>query len=440
MASGLSALLAHQRAADTAGHNIANASTAGYRRQRLDLASRVPPAVPGTPQVGTGVLAVALERTTDVLADAAVRADAGGAGAALARADLLGRTEGLLGAYPDDLTTAVSRLAAAFDDLAVSPQSAATRTVALSSLEELASGVREAAQRLDAVEVAATSALGPLVDDVTTLASEVAALHRPIAEARALGQEPNELLDRRDTVLDRLGELTGARVTPRADGGVEVRVGASPLVQGPSTSPLRLSAGPPVAVLDVAGDPVRAGGRLGGTLAVLSADVPGLRGALDRSATDVRDALNAASAAQFDLSGAPGGPLLTGTDARSLAVAPGLTAATLAASASGAADDGNGALALGTAVREGRPGAPAVGAALSEVGATAGALLAGARRATAAALSTRDASVARREATTGVSLDEEMVDLVRSQQAYTAATRVISAVDEMVQTLLGMVR
>ena len=184
-------------------------------------------------------------------------------------------------------------------------------------------------------------------------------------------------------------------------------------------------------------------GEVGGYLAVTTVDLPNLRTMLDNVAVGLKNAVNTAQAAGTDLNGTAGKPFFTGTDAATIAVDPTLTGADIAASASGAANDGNNALVLAglrgktDAVTFADGTKASVGDALRAVGGKLGALAAGAE-ATHSATNTSLASADKsRQSSNGVSIDEEMVDLVKYQHAYSAAAKVVSTADAMLDTLIN---
>jgi flagellar hook-associated protein 1 FlgK len=144
-----SALAAQQLAIETAGHNIANAQTEGYSRQRVELA-------PASAQrwlygsVGTGVAVTDVRRARDVLLDGAVRRETGGDAAASARRELLGAVEEVLGEPSDTgLANALDAFWSSWSELATSPTSAAARSVVVQRASAAASTLNGFDARLD---------------------------------------------------------------------------------------------------------------------------------------------------------------------------------------------------------------------------------------------------------------------------------------------------
>jgi len=448
---GASALAASQRAVETAAHNVANSTVEGYTRQRLSVTSSAPAAgtagMRGSGMLGTGVSIVSIDRLRSALADVAVRSEASTAGTAGARAEVLSRAEDVLGPYGSGLPDSLSKLWSSFEQLQRTPSTPAARQLALDAAATVADGFRDAAGQLDQIRSDALAGMQTQVTDVNAAASEIAGLNRQIADALVGGQQPNDLLDRRDLALDRLATLAGATSRVRADGMVDVSIGTEVLVRGTTTSELALThTAPPDGasgadpVLTLGGRPATPGGALAGGTAVLTTDLRQFESELDAVASAIGTAVNAQQAAGFDATGQAGQPLFTGTRAREFAVSATMTPSGLAASATqvagGSPHDGENALLL---ARLRDPGSDGVSLddRLNGLAATLGSRAASAVRAADAADAGLNGVVEQRSAANGVSVDEEMIDLVKFQHAYDAAARVISIADGMLDTIIN---
>lgn len=442
LGTGVSALRAAQRQLEGAAHNVANVNTPGYSRQRVELvASRPSPGVYGVRgdgQRGTGVTIADVIRVRSALTDAAFRSEASVAAGADARAEVLARAEQVLGPVDAGLPSSLAAFWDSWDQLAMAPEDPASRQGVLDASAGLAAQVRSAAAQLGRVQDETFAKASEAVGEANRLAGDVAALNTATADALVGQQSPNDLMDQRDVLVDRLVALTGGTVRTGDLGSVDVYVGTRAIVRGGAVDELRVSTGQPAAVTWAPdGVAVTAGGRLGALVELSRQTLPGMRAELDAFATGLRDLLNTAHAAGFDQDGNPGGPLFAATSAADLAVAPGLTARGLAASAGGQAADGNNALAVG-ALRT----APAVGTStlLEAVQGFAGRLgsqAASAQRAAATAAGVMGDLEQERAEQSSVSIDEEMVDIVRFQHAYEAAARVVTAADEMLDRLIN---
>ena len=440
---GTSGLLAQQRVLDQAAHDLANATTPGHTRTRVGLLPGIttPANGLGAGEVGTGVVTGDVVRYRDDLLDQAARRSLSDAGSAEARSEWLGRAQDVLGRAPDDVGGTLSGFWASFDDLVVDPTGGAARDGVLSAGGRVAAGLNRAAERLDRLTDDVHASLDARAAEVTALSAQVARLNGLVAEATVRGDVPADLMDQRDVALDRLSELVGATdVLPDADGGVEVRVGGAVLVSGTRAKTLEVdhTGGGLPTLRTASGQAVRAEGSVAGDLAALG-DLAGVRAGVDDLTVRVRDQVNAAHAAGFGLDGVGGRDFFTGTGARDLAVDPSLGRDQVAASASGARADGDHALLLAGLRGQAVAGRTATDQATDLGGrlGTAGRDAAWAARGAAAAA---DGAEQRRLAAHAVNLDEATVQVMQAQHAYAASAQVVRAADELLQTLLGMMR
>ena len=321
------------------------------------------------------------------------------------------------------------------------------RQATLDAAAQVAGGLNDAASQLARIRSDNTAQLGDEAVEVNGLTRSVAELNDSIAAALAAGQAPNDLLDTRDLALDRLAALAGATSTRHDNGVVDVTIGGRPVVTGSSSVEVTLTSTPPPAgsvgddpVLQVGGTTVVTGGSMGGRVRVATTDLRDIERQLDDVATTIQSTVNDQHAQGYDLHGNAGGPVFVGSSARDIAVDPALTPDRLAASGrqvvGGNALDGENANAL-AALRQAGPGGVSLGDRLVGLATTLGSRAGDAARSADAADASLSGLTEQRSAADGVSLDEEMVDLVRFQHSYDAASRVISIADGMLDTLIN---
>ncbi len=442
---GASGLYAAQRAVEVAAHNVANANNETFTRQRVTIQSALP--TPGTAGMrgdgdrGTGVTILDITRLRDRLADVSYRTEASITGATQARADALARADTLLGTFGDGAPQSLSGFLASWNQLSLTPGDASARSSVLASGQRLAESLNSAATQLTTVGHEVALRVTDDVDELNGLLTSVAKLNYEIVKATTSDRSPNDLLDQRDAALDRISRLTGAKIDPQADGSVTVSIGGVNLVQGITAATVAASGTEPVTV-SVNGSTLALGGEIGGYVATVGIDLPSYRAQLDALAVGLRDVLNAAHRAGTGADGSTGVDFFVGTDAATLAINPGLTTDSVAASQSGASADGNNALTIATALRQGvAVGTQNFGDALRTFGGRVAQAGTDATRNAHTAQASLNAAQAARSSLNGVSVDEEMVDLVKFQHSYEAAARVISIADSMLDKLINeMVR
>ena len=439
--TALSGLFAAQAAINVTSDNIANANTPGHTRQRVDLVERRPHNMP-IGQVGSGVDVAAITRARDEFLDGRVRAGSAAAARLGVRADILGRLESALGEPGGGIGTALSELFSSFEDLALDPSEQASRRSVIGALEAVAEQVRQLASEWDRVSTLTGEEQTSATTEVNDLLRELVGVNRGLVEGAATGGENNGLLDRRDMIMDRLAELGGFTFVEQEHGIIRVSSAGIGLVD--HTSVIELVNDPTTGAVTIpTGQQVNVSGMLGGYQSVIGTDLAELRNGLDTFAEEFTTILNATHAAGFTPSGTAGGDLLAiGIDgARSLTVAISGPDA-LAAAGSGppvAEFDADNAEALANLrndlVADG--GTTSLEGLWRNVVVDAGSRSASARSSGQAQLQLQQAAEAARSNAHGISLDEEMVNLIRYQRAYEAAGRVITAIDEMIDLLVN---
>jgi flagellar hook-associated protein 1 FlgK len=446
---GASGLYASQRAVEVASQNIANAGVAGYSRQQVNLAAATPS--PGNTgarndgMIGNGVTITSVSRLHDMLADVTYRSETASDGYAGARATTLDSAQSILGAVDSGASASLDTFFSSFNALATSPSTLASRDGVLNAGGDVARSLNDASKQLTAITQNVANQVSGDVTQINNLAAQVGQLNGSILAASATGQTPNDLMDARDRAVDQLSQLAGVQTNTRTNGVVDVFVGSTSLVRGVDSYPLtagsNASGAPTVSFAD--GTPATLGGQVGGYMSVTTIELPGLQAQLDTFANSLISSVNAVHAAGTGLDGSTGVAFFTGGGAATIAVNPGLTAQKVAASVTGAANDGDNAAALfqlrnsTTAVSLSGGGTSSLSEALSTLAGRLGSLAAGSAQiqtATTAAVGSADKS---RASLNGVSVDEEMVDLLKYQHSYEAAAKVISTADSMLDTLIN---
>jgi flagellar hook-associated protein 1 FlgK len=442
--TSLRGLLAQQRLLDTTGHNIANVSTQGYSRQEATLVASPALEIPAGgiaggagAHLGSGVDVQAFRRVRDQFIDLQYRGQNTNLGQWKARAAALDQAEGAL-AEPGEngINELLNKFWDSWSDLAGANGNdvGAAKQAVVESGVALADAFRTVRAQIAQVqsqtyaeysELARPAGPGDPGGEVAQIATDIASLNDTIKRFVTVGDIPNDLLDRRDQLLDQLSEFGQISVDGQADGTINVSFVDS--VSAGTTYSVVTGvnatwAGPP------AGDAWAPGGRLGG---LLDASKPGgtLDGylaTLDTIAGNLVSTVNGALGSSFFDAGA-------GPTAATIDVAAGLRAdpQTLptGTGASGSRD-------LALAVSQLRDGA-SVDQAYRAFVAQVGSNTREATRQEANAQVLTDAVENRRQSVSGVSLDEEMSNLVRFQRSYQASARAMSTLDEMLDVLIN---
>lgn len=443
LSSALSALRYNRVAMDVASGNVANAGTQGYARRQVIGQATGAPAVPAMwsrwdVAGGDGVQPGGVNRMVDPLLDARARTEHADLSFANSRAASLVRFETTLGEPGDNgVAAALTAFKQGWHDVANNPGDNASRSQLLARAETLRSSIATQDRAVTTEWADQRTRLGVLGTEVNQVASQLAKLNDGLRSAYVAGTDAGVLLDQRDVLTLRLAELTGSKVTLNADTTVDVTVAGQPLVTGNAATAVVVSGS---GTLDGAGaDPVTltvngtaispTAGEMGGVLTVLTQDLPQYRAGLDAFVATLANAVNTQHQAGNDRTGNPGTPFFTGTTAATLAVAITDPAKVAAADPlKGNLDNGNaivlGGLDLGA--RDYRELITSFGVDVSSANQAA------ANQTVVAAQV--DGS---REALSGISVDEEMVNLLAAQRGYEGAARVLTAVDSMLDTLIN---
>ena len=448
------ALRAHQLAVDVASHNIANAQSPGYSRQRVLLRPLVIPGGPGAPagllaNPGAGVDARDLHRVRDTFLDFQARQALGSASQWQTTAAALQRTEVTLGEPSDTgLSAAMSQFWGGWHDVVNTPESPAARSSLINAGSALAS--RFKAMRSDLVSQRGDldTQVVDIARQVNDAAAEISGLNVQIAQFEAGGAQASDLRDRRDVLLDGLAKLGPMTYTEQTDNTVTVFWGSHTLVQANTAQNVGTQADPgqpgmnrlyfttDSAVLDTSG------GKLGGLTNARDVAIPGVIAKLDALAAGLITSINGAHSSGFGLDNSTGNAFLTGTDAATIGVDPvvaGSPEKVAAAGSANAAGDSAKALAIANLqLQQLMSGSSQTfdeyyGNAVTVLGAD----VAQARNNADGAALVSEHIERQRQSVSGVNIDEEVTNLNMSQHAYNASARVITTIDQMLDTLIN---
>ncbi len=444
---GRHSLLAQQMALQTAGHNLANAATPGYHRQRVEMEATLPE-LTAFGALGTGVRVETIRRIEDRFLELSVQREIPLHARFSARAAVMAEAELAFGEPTDGgMQSLLEQFYDSWDDLASSPEDAGARESVVRNAMSLAGSIRTARLRFDERRGALTGEVRAAVDDANRVLHELERVNRGILAQNARGADLGDLADRRDLLAETLADLVGAQATVDEDGTATVRIGGRVILQAEIVGEIAWDDGPAQAPV-VAGRALEAGdldGRVGGLMEARDGDLAEAIRRLDELAARLASDVNALHESGIDAHGRTGGAFFSlggvGSDgvtnaAVSLAVDANIVRDSSRVAAGGTNAAGDNAIALEiAALRSRRDGATGLLAALVvDVGSRA-------RESADLARGQEfvvDAIRAQRESVVGVSLDEEGANLLRFQRSYQASAQLISIADEMAQTILAL--
>ncbi len=453
--TAVKALRAHQLAVDVASHNIANAQSPGFSRQRVLLR---PIGLDGSDhfsrdsllgKAGFGVDASDVNRVRDVFLDFQWRQARAATEQNKTLSQALSQVEVVFNDPSDDgLNALFGKFWAAWHDVVNDPESAAARTTLVNSTTTLTTRIQQAYSDISAQRADINRSVSMTADRINAAAGEIASLNLQIKQVELNGDMANDLRDRRDLLLDQLSGIAQISYSEQADSTVAVYLGNHELVFGNAARAINAVADPSNPGMDKLvfqqdGTDVASGsGELRGLLDARDTALPGLLAKLDTLASGLITSVNGIHSTGFGLDNTTGLPFFTGAGARDIAL-NGVLAANpqqiAAAAAANAKGDGSKALAIADLqLAQTMAGGTLTfdqyyGNLVSVLGAdvTRAKGLADSGDLMATHLDTL------RQSVSGVNIDEEMTNLNASQHAYDAAARVITSIDEMLDTLIN---
>jgi flagellar hook-associated protein 1 len=347
---GTSGLIAFQRGLTVTGHNISNAATEGYSRQRVELNTRTPQFA-GNGYIGTGVEIGGVNRVFDQFVENQLRTATSSSAQHSVFYDYAKRVDALLANPDSGLAPGLQSFFAAVQDVATDPTSLPARQVMIAEAESLSDRFGFLFQRLEDQRTLVNGQIETTVAEINSLAQSLADLNAGIvgATGRGGGAPPNDLLDQRDRLVRELAERVDVTTVPQDDGALNIFIGngqslvvgstASSLTAAPlGEDPMQVGVGYVAASGGQVADISRfmTGGRLGALLDLRSSVLDTAQNALGLTAQGLARSFNEQHALGQDLQGALGGsffdvpePQVLGRTGNSATGAPMVTIADL---------------------------------------------------------------------------------------------------------------
>jgi flagellar hook-associated protein 1 FlgK len=448
---GRRALQANQFGISVTGQNIANVNTYGYTRQSAQFNEAAPTQF-GRYAIGNGVTISGVQSFRNQFIESRLQVETGISGRLAARRDPLSAVETTLqGTDSSGLQNAMNNFFGAYRDLEANPNSLALRAAVTQQGAALANAFHSTRSRLDDIRRGTDEQVRSTVGQVNEMTGRVASLNAQIRQAEGAGGNASSLRDQRGVIVSQLAEMTGARSIENSDGTVTLTIGEGrPLVTGDQAKQLGVSDTPPLGLAAITLD--------GDTAVFDEGSIRGLQDAiasagaqidsLDGLAAQVVGRVNNLHSSGTDLDGAAGTNFFSATGP--------VTAANISVNAVVA---GNPRLVVASPlVTPGATGTVAgeIANLLTDPNTTVGlrtgsfssifsSMLTDAGTQVRSAdddLETQAAIMsqlsAQRDSVSGVSLDEEAINLLQYQKAYDAAARFLKVADEMTQTILSL--
>ncbi|GAV22536.1 flagellar hook-associated protein FlgK [Carboxydothermus pertinax] len=460
--TALSSLRAQQLALDITSHNIANSNTPGYTRQRVNFAPNTPfpvpslfaPMQPG--QVGTGVVVASIERVRDTFMDIEYRKEVMNLGYWETRSDALDKIQLIINEPSDTgLNQLMDKFWNAWQELSKNPENLATRAVVQQTAQALAETFNHLRGQLDSLQNDLDFAVQTNVEEINSIARQIRDINDQIYKTNIVKFNANDLMDQRDELLNKLAKIIDFTLIDNNDGTVSIDIGGKKLVDGLNVNSFKVvknangffdvqwSDGTPVNLTAQKGE-------LSSNIVARDVDVQKMKDYMDSLANTLITEVNNLHHQGFVLgstSPTPDGPdFFTGTDAKTIALSSAVSNNLNNIAAGATNSSGDGGIALQIAQLKDKltmvlPGSTTPTATFNDFYRTIVSRLGvdaqeADRMYQNEQLLTKNLNNKRMESG-GVSIDEEMTNMILYQNAYNAAARIVTAIDEMMDIVIN---
>jgi flagellar hook-associated protein 1 FlgK len=439
-------LSTYQRAMDITSHNIANAGNSSYSRQRALLGTSKPQYMQGL-EWGTGVTIDRIDRARNQYIDNSMRTGLQNFSSNEKRASVLGRVEQFFGEpSASGLSDSLTKFFSSFSELSVSPNSIPLRNKVVNQAQNLASNLQSIYAGVDSIKKDTFSEFNSTVNEVNVYLQQVQEYNAQISSLTSSGSTANDLMDKRDLAIDKLSELVNINVTYDNKNSANVSIGGTlaadmvhavefrgelkdgklQMVTGSENTAVRLTAG-----------------ELAGLSKVYSTDIPNYLNQIDSIFSTFVDAVNAQHTTGFNLGDPPvsGINFFEGYSNGVLKINQDILddPSNIAISSDGTSGNGDIALAISDinnqSILNGSTLSESYSSLMSKLGTDI-------KTATDSADSTYlvlEQLQYQRASYSGVSIDEEMTNVIVYQKSYAASAKLVRVADEMLSTLINMV-
>lgn len=235
-------LFTQTAALNTTGHNIANANTEGYTRQRVNMTASIPieayglnnSTVPG--QLGTGVEFGSIDRIRETFLDDQYRGENSSLGAWTIQSDTLDKLESIFKEPSDTgLSTVLDNFWKSWSDLSKNPEDSTSRKIVVQTAQSLTDALNYMSRQLDNLDTDLASNVAVKGTEIQGYLSSIADLNSSIFKIESMGDKANDLRDQRDLITDKLSKIANISVV-QGEYGYNISLGSQALVQGAAVS------------------------------------------------------------------------------------------------------------------------------------------------------------------------------------------------------------
>ena len=436
----------YRKALDVTAHNISNADNENYTRQRANVSTGIPDKI-GNIYWGTGIQIDSVTRVKNQFIDNQLIKSNGENSFYNKQSDILGRVEQVF-TEPSEygLSDLMTSFFNSWGELAVTPDSSVLRENVITAAQNISTRVDSIHDDLKAIQDDTFSEYQSNVDTLNSLLSQIHELNISISQQIGVGAQPNDLMDNRDALITQLTTIADAQVYYDSKGSANISIGgvlaadtsqAAKFIVKNENGTLNLSTESGHVLQKIKG------GKLGAIANIYSEKIPGYLENLDNIVNSLLTSVNKIHSTGYTIDAEPQTNInfFSGYEGGVLTINSEILddPSKIAISVDGTA--GNGDIALQIAdlnnqpLLNGRTLVENYSSLISGVGSDKSSSdnLSSSSQLVLQQLETQKASYS------GVSLDEEMANVIQFQRSYDASAKLIAIADEMIQTILQMV-
>lgn len=457
------ALNVNQKAIEVVGNNIANVNTDGYSRQSVTL-STYPSLNFGDYFIGTGVVVTDVERDYDTFVASQILDSVVDSGYYSGQSSVLSSLEDVFAVTDDNLSTTIDNFFDAWSELSTDPSDLVLRDTVIDQGELLCEAFNSTAEELEDIQDSINDTITAELPELNSILEQIAELNETIYQIESRGQSANSARDERDQLAEQIAESLGADCYETSNGMLTVQLSNGlPLVQGDTAMVLGTdTTGSDMEITLTAGGITRTldsdtlGGEIGGLLEMRDEYIPELMDSLDRLAYEITTQINYQHSQGTGLDGSTGVAFFSGdtatsstpttpaaTDyegyARSMSVSITDSNQIAAGNTSAEGDNENALVLAGMGTTYLIDGMNDFNSYYADIASQIGVKSSNNTLNLESAEDTVEQLETLQDGLTGVSLDEEMIDLIVYQRSYQSSAQYLTTVDEMMETLINII-
>lgn len=440
-------LLTYQKALSVTSNNVSNANNPDYSRQRVIFGTE-PPDARTKYAIGSGATIDSIQRIKSDITEQQIRSYSHDFSSANKKSEILSSVEALLSDTDNQgLSAFINEYFDSWDQLAVDPTSSALRTNVLQAAQKMTGKLETMYSGMTSIRNNLRAEAREMTNTINSSLEQIHTLNKQIYESVSNGSQPNDLLDKRDSILSDLSELVNINVTFDKYNVASVSIGGVFAVDRVASVEFKLVEDGSSMTLKTADEAAKValqGGEMHAVLDAFTNTIPEYQAELDQIAVAIMDNVNSLHSTGYTSTNPPqtGINFFTSYDHGVLAINGDiLNDVNLLAASSESGQSGNNDIALQLAgiksktLMDGLTISETYSALVSQIG---NEKRLQDQNATSYELVLEQLELQKAEVS-GVSVDEEMVDILKFQRSYDAAARLIKVADELFQTLLSSV-